>query len=114
MASAVGAMCSASTRRRPSASAGIVRACSANSLPNSTGSREADHPKAACALLASRRYGRYLATDYLGRPRLDPAKVKAAAKFDGKFAVITNDDTLSAEDVALGYKGAWIIESSAG
>jgi len=73
--------------------------------------READHPKAACALMASRRYGRYLATDYLGRPRLDPAKVKAAAKFDGKFVVITNDDTLSAEDVALGYKGAWIIES---
>jgi transposase len=72
---------------------------------------EADHPKAACALLASRRYGRYLATDYLGRPRLDPVKVKAAAKFDGKFVVITNDDTLSAEDVALGYKGAWIIES---
>jgi hypothetical protein len=57
---------------------------------------EADHPKAACALLASRRYGRYLATDDLGRPRLDPAKVKAAAKFDGKFVVITNDDTLSA------------------
>ena len=25
--------------------------------------------------------------------------------------VITNDDTLSAEDVALGYKGAWIIEA---
>jgi Transposase DDE domain len=72
---------------------------------------EADHPKAACALMASRRYGRYLATDYLGRPRLDRAKVKAAEKFDGKFVVITNDDTLSAEDVALGYKGAWIIES---
>ena len=72
---------------------------------------EADHPKTACALLASRRYGRYLATDYLGRPRLDPAKVKAAAKFAGKFVVITNDDTLSAEDVALGYKGAWIIEA---
>ena len=68
--------------------------------------------------MASRRYGRYLATDYLGRPRLDPAKVKAAEKFKpapakagGKFVVITNDDTLSAEDVALGYKGAWIIES---
>ncbi len=72
---------------------------------------EADHPKAACVLLTSRRYGRYLAKDYLGRPRLDPAKVKAAAKFDGKFVVITNDDTLSAEDIALGYKGAWIIES---
>jgi hypothetical protein len=73
--------------------------------------READHPKAACALLTSRRYGRYLTTDYTGRPRLDAAKVKAAEKFDGKFVVITNDDTLSAEDIALGYKGGWIIES---
>jgi hypothetical protein len=73
--------------------------------------RAADHPKAACDLLASRRYGRYLTTDYTGRPRLDAAKVKAAAKFDGKFVVITNDDTLSAEDIALGYKGGWIIES---
>ena len=73
--------------------------------------REDDHPKAACALLASRRFGRYLATDYLNRPRIDRAKVKAAEKFDGKFVVITNDDTLSAEDIALGYKGAWIIES---
>ena len=73
--------------------------------------READHPKAACTLLASRRYGRYLTTDYLARSRLDAAKIKAAEKFDGKFVVITNDDTLSAEDVALGYKGAWIIES---
>jgi DDE family transposase len=73
--------------------------------------READHPKAACELLTSRRYGRYLTTDYTGRPRLDAAKVKAAAKFDGKFVVITNDDTLSAADIALGYKGGWIIES---
>ena len=73
--------------------------------------READHPKAACELLASRRYGRYLTTDYTGRPRLDAAKVKAAEKFDGKFVVITNDDTLSAEDIALGYKGGWIIEA---
>ncbi len=45
---------------------------------------EDDDPKAACALLASRRYGRNLSTDYLGRPRLDAAKVKAAEKFDGK------------------------------
>jgi Transposase DDE domain len=73
--------------------------------------READHPKAACELLASRRYGRYLTTDDTGRPRLDAAKVKAAEKLDGKFVVITNDDTLSAEDIALGYKGGWIIES---
>jgi hypothetical protein len=37
-----------------------------------------------------------------GRPRLDAAKVKAVEKFDGKFVVICNDDTLSAEDIALG------------
>src|SRR5208283_4465262 len=73
--------------------------------------RQDDHPRAACALLTSRRYGRYLSKDWRGRPRLDAAKVKAAEKFDGKFVVISNDDTLSAEDIALGYKGAWIIES---
>jgi transposase len=74
-------------------------------------SREDDHPKAACALMASRRYGRYLIADWRGRPKLDAAKVKAAEKFDGKFVVISNDDTLSAEDIARGYKAAWIIES---
>jgi hypothetical protein len=73
--------------------------------------REDDHPKAACALMASRRFGRYLSADWRGRPQLDLAKIKAAEKFDGKFVVISNDDTLSAEDIALGYKGGWIIES---
>ena len=72
---------------------------------------EDDHPKAACALTASRRYGRYLSADWRGRPTLDAAKVKAAEKFDGKFVVITNDDTLSAEDVALAYKAGAMIES---
>ncbi|HEY6898980.1 MAG TPA: IS1634 family transposase [Rhodocyclaceae bacterium] len=73
--------------------------------------RKEDHPKAACALMASRRYGRYLSTDQHGRPKLDAAKVKAAEKFDGKWVVITNDETLTAEDVALAYKGGAIIES---
>ncbi len=73
--------------------------------------REDDHPKAACSLLASKRYGRYLSTDRNGRPKLDAAKVRAAEKFDGKFVAITNDDTLSAEDVALAYKAGAMIES---
>jgi transposase len=73
--------------------------------------REDDHPKAACALMASRRFGRYLCADWRGRPKLDAAKVRAAEKFDGKFVVITNDDTLSAEDVALAYKAGAMIES---
>src|SRR5947209_3441285 len=73
--------------------------------------RNEDHPKAACALMASRRYGRYLSADRHGRPKLDTAKVKAAERFDGKWVVITNDETLTAEDVALAYKGGAIIES---
>ena len=73
--------------------------------------RQDDHPKPACQLMASRRYSRYLSEDGRGRPQLDVAKVKAAEKFDGKFVVISNGDTLSAEDIALGYKGGWIIES---
>ena len=73
--------------------------------------REEDHPKAACALMASKRYARYLTPDWHGRPRLDAAKVRAAEKFDGKFVVITNDETWSAEDVALAYKAGAMIES---
>jgi len=72
---------------------------------------EAEHPKSACRLLSSGRYGRYLKTDSKGRPRVDRPKVKAAEQQDGQFVVITNDDSLSVEDIALGYKGAAIIES---
>src|SRR3954453_22431368 len=50
---------------------------------------------------------------YLNRigPYLDQAKVRRAEQLDGKFVLTTNDDTLSVADVALGYKGMWIIES---
>jgi len=70
-----------------------------------------DHPKAACRLVASKRFAPYLSLDDQGRPRIDPAKVKAAERLDGKFVLTTNDDTLSAADIALGYKGMWIIEA---
>ena len=70
-----------------------------------------DHPKAACRLIASKRYGRYLGVDGRGRPFLDRERIKRAEHLDGKFVLITNDDTLSVADIALGYKGMWIIES---
>ena len=72
--------------------------------------RQADHPKRACELMASRRFGRYLRMDTHGRLSLDTAKVAMAAKYDGKFVVTTNDDTLDAEDVALGYTSMTLIE----
>ena len=72
---------------------------------------KADHPKRACRLLASKRFAPYLAQDENGRPYLDRDKVKRAEHLDGKFVLTTNDDTLSVADIALGYKGMWIIES---
>src|SRR5262245_958305 len=71
--------------------------------------RQADHPKNACELLASRRFGRYLRMDAHGRLSLDAAKVAAEAKYDGKFVVTPNEDTLAAEDVALGYTSMTLI-----
>jgi hypothetical protein len=69
------------------------------------------HPKAACRLLASKRFGPYLSQDDHGRPYLDQDKVRRAEQLDGKFVLATNDDTLAVADLALGYKGMWIIES---
>jgi hypothetical protein len=74
-------------------------------------SLKADHPKAACRLLASRRFGPYLSQDDKGRPYLDRGEVRRAEQLDGKFVLTTNDDTLSVADIALGYKGMRIIES---
>jgi hypothetical protein len=70
-----------------------------------------DHPKAACRLVASKRFGPYLSLDHQGRPVIDRSKVHRAEQLDGKFVLTTNDDTLSAADIALGYKSMWIIEA---
>jgi Transposase DDE domain len=70
-----------------------------------------DHPKAARRLVASKRFGPYLSLDEQGRPYIDRAKVRRAEQLDGKFVLTTNDDSLSAADIALGYKGMWLIEA---
>ena len=71
--------------------------------------RTTPRPPAGCC--ASKRFGPYLSRDDDGRPYLDQAKVRRAEQLDGKFVLTTNDDTLSVADVALGYKGMWVIES---
>lgn len=70
-----------------------------------------EHPKKACKLLSSKRFGRYLKQSKAGRLSIDRAKVKAEARFDGKWVVTTNDDTLTPEDGALGYKAAILFEA---
>lgn len=70
------------------------------------------HTKGVCALIAHRTLGRYLRTDRRGRPAIDPAKVKAEERLDGKYLVRASDDTLSATDVALGYKQLSEVEDA--
>jgi transposase len=74
--------------------------------------REEEHPKAACALRSSRRFGMYLKTGANGELEIDQAKVAQEEKLDGKWLVITNDASLSTEDVALGYKQLLRVEES--
>lgn len=74
--------------------------------------RKEEHPKTACALLTSRRWGRYLKQDAKGRVEIDRAVVEREERLDGKWLLITNDETLSAEDVALGYKQLLRVEAS--
>ena len=60
-------------------------------------------------LRASKRFSKYL-TVKNSRIRIDRAKIKAAEKRDGKWVLITNDDTLSPSDAAQAYKALLTIE----
>ena len=64
----------------------------------------------AIELLASKRFKRYLSISKAGNIRLDKAKIKESEKYDGKWVIETNDDTISLEDAARGYKGLMVIE----
>lgn len=57
-----------------------------------------------CALLAHRTMGRYLKKDRRGRLAIERAKVASEERLDGKYLIVTSDDSLSPEDVALSYK----------
>ena len=75
-----------------------------------------DHPdhkataRWAIDLLASGRYKRYLKVDKQGRISLDRGAIEQASKYDGKWVLQTNDDTITVEDAAAGYKGLLVIE----
>ena len=64
----------------------------------------------AIDLLASGRTKRYLTIDKNQCVRLDRTAIREAAKYDGKWVLQTNDDTVTLEDAAAGYKGLLVIE----
>ena len=66
--------------------------------------------KAKYALLAHRSMGRYLKELKSGKLSVDKAKVRQYEKLDGKYLLSTSDKSLSAEDVALGYKQLMEVE----
>jgi hypothetical protein len=70
-----------------------------------------EHTKRACELVASQRYGRDLTRGPGGRLAINAAAVRRAERMDGKYVLLTNDETLTPEDVGLGYQAMMIIEA---
>lgn len=65
--------------------------------------------KWAMELATSGRYGRYVET-VGGKVAVDKASIAKAERLDGKWVLVTNDDTLSPEDAATGYRALLVIE----
>ncbi len=68
------------------------------------------HKKAVCALVAHRTLGRYLKELKSGALRIDRAKVRAEERLDGKYLLSSSDESLTAEEIALGYKQLQEVE----
>jgi len=68
------------------------------------------HSKRACELLSSARFGRYIRKTKRGKLKVDRAAVAREAALDGKWVITTNDDTLSVDDLVLGYKQLMRVE----
>jgi len=66
--------------------------------------------KAKYALLSHRSMGRHLKALKSGKLNVDKTKVKRHEKLDGKYLLSTSDESLSAEDAALGYKQFMEVE----
>jgi transposase len=68
------------------------------------------HKKSVCTLRSHRTMGRYLRQLKTGEIKIDKGKIKEEAHLDGKYIISTSDDTLTPEDVALGYKQLMEVE----
>ena len=64
----------------------------------------------ATSLVGNKGYRKYLRT-VGGGFEIDEAKVRADARFDGKW-VLQTDTELSASEVALKYKDLWMVEAT--
>jgi len=71
-----------------------------------------DHKRGELAGRISTKPGlnRFLRTTPSGKLRIDTAKVKTEANLDGKYLLRSSDPTLSATDIAVGYKQLLEVE----
>ena len=72
--------------------------------------RKEKQDKAKYLLLTHRSMGRYLKEQKSGKLRIDKAKIRHEEKLDGKYLLSSSDDSLTAEDIALGYKQLYEVE----
>ena len=69
-----------------------------------TKAERAAHQRGECALRDHKTLSRYLRQTKTGRLAIDRDKIRAEQRLDGKYLLTTSDPSLSAEDIALGYK----------
>jgi transposase len=81
----------------------LARLAEQRERAGSKAEREA-HRRGECALRDHPTLSRYLRQTTSGRLSLDRAKIAAEERLDGRYLLTTSDLSLSAEDVALGYK----------
>src|SRR5439155_14388006 len=70
----------------------------------------AERSKLAARLEAQRGLKRFLRQTPAGLLRIDRGAVRAEEHLDGKFLLRSSDPTLTAEDIALGYKQLLQVE----
>jgi transposase len=66
--------------------------------------------KAKCEVLLHPSMKRYVKELKSGKLKIDKAKVKQEEKLDGRYLLSSSDKSLSAEDIALGYKQLMEVE----
>jgi transposase len=73
---------------------------------------KAEHTKRVCALKSHPSLGRYVRELKSGFLRIDRGRVREEERLDGKYLLSTTDPSLSAEEVALGFKQLAEVERS--
>lgn len=72
--------------------------------------KKKSHNKAVCVLKSHRVYGKYVKELKTGKLTIDRGKLRVESRYDGKYLLETSDDTLSLQDIVIGYKQLYDVE----